>query len=266
MAIAEAEGVRIAYEDRGAGEPALLFLTGWCSSKERYEHLVPLLARSRRTVALDWRGHGASQRDVGDFGVEAMLEDALAVLSTTGIDRVVPVAASHAGWVAIELRRRLGPERVPKVVHMDWMVVEPSERYMNVIRMLQSAETWSEARDTLFAIWRAGVQTAEIDRVIETMNEQGADMWMRSGREIEAAYARGYGSPLAAWARLDPEPTRVLHVYGQPRDEGYLQAQRDFARDHSWFAVQQVPAVAHFAMVEAAAEAADAIEAFLGAG
>lgn len=266
MATAEAEGVRIAYEDHGAGEPALLCLTGWCSSRQRYDHLAPLLARSRRTIAFDWRGHGASQRDVGDFGVAEMVEDALAVIATTGIERVVPVAASHAGWVAIELRRRLGPERVPNVVHMDWMVVEPSERYMNVIRMLQSAETWSEARDTLFAIWRAGVQTAEIDCVIETMNEQGADMWMRSGREIEAAYARGSGSPLVAWERLAPEPTEVLHLYGQPRDEGYLQAQRDFARDHSWFSVQQVPAVTHFAMVEAAAESADAIGAFLGSG
>jgi pimeloyl-ACP methyl ester carboxylesterase len=265
MAIAEAEGVRIAYEDRGAGEPALLCLTGWCSSKERYEHLAPLLARSRRTLTFDWRGHGASQRDVGDFGTEEMVEDALAVLAAAGIDRVVPVAASHAGWVAIEVRRRLGPERVPKVVHMDWMVVEPSERYMDVIRMLQS-ERWPEARDTLFAIWRAGVETAEIDRVIETMRDQGGDMWMRSGREIEAAYARGFGSPLAAWARLAPEPTQVLHVYGQPRDEAYLQAQRDFGREHSWFVVQQVPAVTHFAMVETAQRAADAIEAFVASG
>jgi len=264
MATAEAEGVRIAYEDRGAGEPALLCLTGWCSSKQRYEHLVPLLARNRRTIAFDWRGHGASQHDVGDFGVAEMVEDALAVISTTGIDRVVPVAASHAGWVAIELRRRLGPERVPKVVHMDWMVVEPSERYMEVIRMLQSPETWPQARDTLFTIWRAGVETPEIDSVIEAMNEHGADMWMRSGREIEAAYARGDGSPLAAWARLEPEPTQVLHVYGQPRDEAYLEAQLDFASDHPWFAAQQVPAVTHFAMVETAPEAAGAIEAFIG--
>jgi pimeloyl-ACP methyl ester carboxylesterase len=265
MATAEAEGVRIAYEDRGAGEPALLCLTGWCSSKERYEHLVPLLARSRRTVTFDWRGHGASQRDVPDFGVAEMVEDALAVLATAGIDRVVPVAASHAGWVAIELRRRLGPERVPKVVHMDWMVVEPSERYMDVIRMLQSPQTWAEARDTLFRIWRAGVETPEIDRVIETMAEQGAEMWMRSGREIESAYVRGFGSPLVAWEQLDPEPTKVLHVYGQPRDEAYLEAQRDFARDHPWFAVQQVPATTHFAMVETAREAGSAIEPFVGA-
>ena len=37
-----------------------------------------------------------------------MVADALAVIEAAGIEQVVPVAASHSGWVAIELRRRLG--------------------------------------------------------------------------------------------------------------------------------------------------------------
>ena len=125
MPVTEVDGLTISYDDRGSGEPALLCLTGWCSSKARYDHLVPLLAEKRRTLAFDWRGHGDSQRDVGDFGQEEMVADALGVIEASGVEQVVPVAASHSGWVAIELRRRLGPERVPKIVHMDWMVVEP---------------------------------------------------------------------------------------------------------------------------------------------
>jgi pimeloyl-ACP methyl ester carboxylesterase len=263
MESADADGIRIAYEDSGRGEPALLCLTGWCSSKERYEHLVPLLARNRRTIAFDWRGHGDSQRDVGDFGVEEMVQDALAVIHETAVAQIVPVAASHSGWVAIEVRRRLGPDRVPRIVHMDWMVVEPSERYMDVIELLQSPETWPQARDTLFTIWRAGVQTSEIDRVIGVMRAHDADMWMRSGREIEAAYRQGGGSPLATYMDLAPEPTHVLHLYGQPQDPGYLEVQRTFAKSHPWFSVQHVHAQSHFAMIETAEEAAAAIEAFV---
>ena len=118
MPVTEVEGLTISYDDRGSGEPALLCLTGWCSSKARYDHLVPLLAEKRRTLAFDWRGHGDSQRDVGEFGQEEMVADALGVIEVSGIEQVVPVAASHSGWVAIELRRRLGAERVPKIVHM----------------------------------------------------------------------------------------------------------------------------------------------------
>lgn len=263
MASAEADGIMIAFDDHGGGEPALLCLTGWCSSKARYEHVVPLLARHRRTVAFDWRGHGDSQRDVSDFGLEEMVRDALAVLEKTGIEQVVPVAASHSGWVAIELRRRLGAERVPQIVHMDWMVVSPSDRYMEVLRKLQDEVTWAEARDTLFTIWRAGIERSEIDQVIDVMAAQTAEMWMRSGREIEHAYARGGGSPFAAYDALDPAPTQVLHVYGQPQDPAYLDVQRAFEETHPWFRVERVPATTHFAMVETAAEAATAIEAFV---
>src|SRR4051812_43921332 len=255
----EVDGLTISYDDRGSGEPALLCLTGWCSSKARYDHLVPLLAEKRRTLAFDWRGHGDSERDVEDFGQEEMVADALGVIEASGVDSVVPVAASHSGWVAIELRRRLGPERVPKLVHMDWMVVEPSERYMDVISQLQSDDTWAQARDTLFTIWQAGTDRPDIRRVIDVMQQQGREMWMRSGREIEAAYARGV-SPLKVYER---EPAPALHLYGQPQDPAYLEVQQRFAAEHPWFDVQTVPAQTHFAMVETPREAAAAIEAFV---
>jgi len=264
MATTDVDGTRISYEDHGDGEPAFLCLTGWCSSRARFEHLVPVLTRTRRTLALDWRGHGDSARDVGEFGQAEMLDDALATIEAAGVERVIPVAASHSGWIAIELRRRLGPERVPAIVHMDWMVLEPPERYMAVIRGLQSAETWADARDTLFRIWRADVDAPEITRVIDAMREQDGDMWMRSGREIAAAYERG-GSPLAAYERIDPRPTRVLHLYGQPPDPAYFRAQQDFAAAHPWFSVEMLPARTHFAMVETPEEAAAAIERFLAA-
>jgi pimeloyl-ACP methyl ester carboxylesterase len=262
MPTTEVDGIRIDYRDEGSGEPAFLCLTGWCSSKERFDHLVPLLARHSRTLAFDWRGHGDSQLDVPDFGQAEMVRDALATVEASGVEQVVPVAASHSGWVAIELRRQLGPERVPRIVHMDWMVVEPPERYMAVIRQLQSEDSWPEARDTLFRIWRAGVESPDIDRVVETMSEQGAEMWMRSGREIDAAYQRG-SSPLTAYERLDPSPTRILHLYGQPQDPEYLRVQQQFAAQHPWFRVEMVPAQTHFAMVETPDEAAAAIGRFV---
>ncbi|HEV2590276.1 MAG TPA: alpha/beta hydrolase [Gaiellaceae bacterium] len=254
--------MNIASDDRGTGEPALLCLTGWCSSKERYAHLVPLLAEKRRTIAFDWRGHGESQRGVGDFGQDEMVEDALGVIEAAGIEQVVPVAASHSGWVAIELFRRLGPERVPKIVHMDWMVIRPSDPYMALLRSMATPEGWTEARDTLFRIWRAGCEAPEIDAVIDAMREQDGEMWMRSGREISAAYERN-DSPLETYERMEAPPAGVLHLYGQPQDPAFFAAQQEFAAEHPWFHVERVPAETHFAMVETAREAAAAIAAFV---
>ena len=259
MADAWAGDVRIGYEDRGSGEPALLFLTGWCSSLERWQRVAELAAARRRVVSFDWRGHGSSDTDPNDFGVAEQVEDALAVVEAAGLDTFVPCAASHSGWVAIELRRRLG-DRVPALVHADWMLVEPSERYMEVIRQLDSDE-WATARDTLFAIWAAGVDTPEIRAPIAVMNEHGDAMWRRSGREIGASYAE-HGSPLETFQRFGP-PVPVLHVYGQPPDPAYLELQERFAAEHDWFSVVKVDATTHFAMIERPEEVADAIESFV---
>jgi pimeloyl-ACP methyl ester carboxylesterase len=259
---ARAGGVRIDYDDRGRGEPALLFLTGWCSSRERWERVADRAAARRRVIAFDWRGHGGSDPAGGDFGVEEMVEDALAVIEASGVETIVPCAASHSGWVAIELRRRLGA-RVARLFHADWMLAVPSERYLDVIRQLDSDE-WPQARDTLFTIWAAGVDTPEIRRVLGVMAKHGEEMWRRSGREIGASYARG-GSPFEAFSTLEP-PLPVRHVYGQPQDPAYLELQEGFAADNDWFSVVKLDATTHFAMIEAAPEVADAIEDFVSAG
>jgi pimeloyl-ACP methyl ester carboxylesterase len=251
MPDAYANGVRIEYEDQGSGEPALLFLTGWCSSRERWAKVAAPAAGHRRMLGSDPAR--------GDFGLEELVEDALAVVEASGVESFVPCAASHSGWVALELRRRLG-ERVPRLVHVDWMLAVPSERYMDVIRQLDSPE-WETARDTLFRIWAAGVDTPDIRAVIGVMDRHGEEMWRRSGREIGGSYGREV-CPLDAFDRLDAD-VPVLHAYGQPPDPEYLELQQQFASDHDWFAVLKLDATTHFGMLEAAPELADAIESFV---
>jgi pimeloyl-ACP methyl ester carboxylesterase len=250
-------GLGLGYDELGDGEPGLLLLTGWCSSRRRWARAAPLLAEHRRVVSFDWRGHGDSAPAAGDFGTAEMVQDALAVVEATRLGTVIPCSASHSGWVAIELARRLG-DRVPAIVHVDWMLVEPSARYMSLISRLKSPDEWPQARDALFEIWRAGDESTEIAEAISVMNRQGAEMWMRSGREIEAAYTRA-GSPLRALAALEP-PRTVLHLYGQPLAEEYLDGQQRFAGEHPWFSVRRLDARTHFSMIEVPEAVAAGIE------
>ena len=259
MPDASASGVRIEYDDRGSGEPALLLLTGWCSSRARWARFADVAGSRRRVLGFDWRGHGGSERDVGDFGLDEVVADALAVVEASGAEAVVPCAASHSGWVAIELRRRLGA-RVPKLVHADWMLAVPSDRYMAVIRQLDS-DDWAAARNLLFEIWAAGEDTPWLREVIGVMDQQGEDMWRRGGRVIEASYVENE-SPLFTFSRLEP-PVPVLHVYGQPQDPDYLALQRRFAAQHEWFHVRKIDAKTHFAMLEDPGGLADTVEAFV---
>ncbi|MGL6278853.1 MAG: alpha/beta fold hydrolase [Gaiella sp.] len=252
---------RIAYDDLGSGEHALLFLTGWCSSRARWRHVAQRCAAARRVLSCEWRGHGDSDPAPADFGLEEMIADALAVADDAGVERFVPCAASHSGFVAIELRRR-HPERVPALVHCDWYVVPPPPPYRAVLEQLTTEDGWPAARDRLFEIWRGGRALPDVEEALAVMNLHGAEMWMRSGREIAAGYAR-VGSPVEAWAALEPS-VPVLHVYGQPRDPGFLAVQEAYAAEHPWFTVHQTPGVTHFAMLEGADEVAATIESFVG--
>ena len=253
--------VPIAFDAQGQGDLALLCLPGWCVDRTVFEDLVPACSRTRRTLALDWRGHGHSTPADRDFGETALVDDAEAVIQGSGAHRIVPVALAHSGWVAIELRRRLR-ERIQAIVLVDWLVLDPPPPFIGALAALQDPGKWQATREQLFGMWLQGVDNAKVIRLVrEVMGSYGSEMWARGGREIATAYRRE-GSPLKALAALHP-PVPVLHLYAQPEDPGFFQAQEGFAEAHPWFTVRKLNAKSHFPMLEVPADMATAIESFV---
>jgi pimeloyl-ACP methyl ester carboxylesterase len=257
-------GVRIQYNDLARGGPALLCLPGWCENKIDFARFTHAAGRAHRVIGLDWRGHGKSDASDGDFGLDELVEDALAVVRASSVGPILPVAVSHAGWVAIELRRRLG-ERVRGLVLLDWMLTEPTPAFRAVLEGLQDRERWLATRSELFRTWSPGPEETQVTRhVREEMGSYGFEMWSRAAREIAAAYAR-HRSPLEALKALD-EPVPTLHLYSQPRDAATLEAQRAFARANDWFHVQRLDGTTHFPALELPDAVADAVLEFARAG
>ncbi|WP_367025852.1 alpha/beta hydrolase [Methylococcus sp. ANG] len=257
----QSHGIRISYDDHGQGEPALLFLPGWCGSRRVFDELAERCAQRRRTLTIDWRGHGSSARPTGDFGASDLADDALAVIDTSQAELVVPVALSHAGWVAVELRRRLGA-RIPKLVLLDWIVLEAPPPFLGALQSLQDSAQWQQTREQLFSMWLQGPDITGLTHYVrEDMGSYPFDMWARAGREISQAYAKAE-SPLQALASQEP-PVPALHLYAQPEDPGYLAAQRSFGASHPWFQVSKLEARSHFPMYEVPDEMAMAIERFV---
>jgi pimeloyl-ACP methyl ester carboxylesterase len=256
-------GARIRYDDVGRGEPALLLIPGWCTPRSAFHKLLPLCAARRRVLCVDLRGHGESEGGGGDFDSTTVLEDLLAVVEASGARQVVPVALSHAGWWALELRRELGAERVPQMVLMDWILTEPPLPFVEALRGLMT-ERWRDARDGLFDLWTDGVDDPAVLRLIhEDMAAVDEQMWARAAREIASAYARE-GSPLQALLRLGP-PTPTLHLYAQPEAHDYLAGQVAFGTRNPWFHVMKLPALSHFPVLEVPLLAAAGIEALVSA-
>jgi pimeloyl-ACP methyl ester carboxylesterase len=87
----------IAFDDQGRGEPSLLCLPGWCVDKTSFRYLVEAGSRNRRTLAMDWRGHGESAPEQGDFGESALIEDVLSVIEDSGCRKLFPLRLHTRG-------------------------------------------------------------------------------------------------------------------------------------------------------------------------
>lgn len=244
----ERTSMGVAYDDRGTGDPTLLFLPGWCGPRTMFGPLVTRLEERFRTLTLDWRGHGESAPANGDFGFAELADDATAVIDDSGAELVVPVAASHAGWVAIELRRRLGPQRIPRLALLDWMVLGAPEPFLDALEAMMNPPTTRPVVDQITAMWTAGLEVPALTAYVESMAATSDEMWARAAREISATFG-SFGAPLHAIATLDPPPP-TLHLYAQPPDDQYLDAQHRFAAEHPWFQVARLDAASHFPMFE----------------
>lgn len=261
MPVATHGNLALAYDDRGVGDPVLLFMPGWCGSRTAFDEIAVRLSSRRRMLAIDWRGHGGSAAAPGDFGTSELVDDALKVIEASGAERIVPVATAHAGWVAIELRRRLG-RRIPKIILVDWIMTDPPPPFRAGLEAMRDPAHAFAVRDQLFGMWTKGVEHAGVLRYVrEDMGSYSAAMWARAAREILAAYQRE-GNPLRALDALEPS-VPVLHVYAQPDDAAFLEAQRAFAVAHPWFTVRKLDARSHFPTIEVPDEMESAIEAFL---
>jgi pimeloyl-ACP methyl ester carboxylesterase len=259
MPTALVHGLRIGYDDLGTGEPALLLMPGWCDSRTVFRSVAPLLAEQHRVFGLDWRGHGRSAAPDGDFGYDDLLDDALGVVERSGADRVVPVAASHAGWAAIALRRKLRRARIPGMVFLDWIVLEPPPPFIGALEALQKPGEWRDVRDQLFRMWLNGLDGGPVPKHLEeVMSGYDETMWARAGREISRAYARD-GAPIGTLREL---ATPSLHLYAQPSDPAYLRAQQALSEDTGWFQVERLEGQSHFPALERPEAVAAAVLAF----
>ncbi|GAB3707824.1 alpha/beta fold hydrolase [Mariniluteicoccus flavus] len=114
------DGTTIAYAVHGSGPPLVLD-SCWLSHLEFdwqspvWRHYLVELGRHRTVVRFDERGHGLSDRDVTDFGLERRIDDLTAVVDDLGLDRFALMAMAQGGPVALHFTAR-HPERVTRLV------------------------------------------------------------------------------------------------------------------------------------------------------
>ena len=96
--------MQVEFDDTGAGDPALVFIHGWCCDRSYFAPQVDHFSSSHRVVAVDQRGHGKSQPATdGDYSVASFAADAAELIESLGLDRPVVIGHSLGGVVSLAL-------------------------------------------------------------------------------------------------------------------------------------------------------------------
>ena len=112
------DGVPIAYQVRGKGNPTLIFVHGWCCDRTYWEAQLPLFSKQHTVVTIDLAGHGESGLERENWTMTAFGRDVVAVAEKLNLNDIILVGHSMGGPVIVEAAR-LMPSRIIGLVGVD---------------------------------------------------------------------------------------------------------------------------------------------------
>ena len=112
------DGVQIRYDVQGEGEPALVFVHGWCCDRSYWDAQVPHFAQKYKVVTIDLAGHGESGLGREAYTMATFGQDVAAVVNKLGLDKVILIGHSMGGPVILEAARII-PENIKGLVGVD---------------------------------------------------------------------------------------------------------------------------------------------------
>lgn len=119
------QGIALAYEQAGQGEPALLLVHGWGASSAVMRPLYQHLQRTHRVVNVDLRGFGRSDAPAQEYSIVGYADDLVFVIEQLGLERPFVIGHSMGGIIALEMAARHA-QRVCGAAILEAMVAAPA--------------------------------------------------------------------------------------------------------------------------------------------
>jgi pimeloyl-ACP methyl ester carboxylesterase len=116
----ERNGVKLAYDTAGDGQPPIVFVHGWSCDRSYFAPQIAHFAAHHATASLDLRGHGMSsvpEPGPGVYEMDAFADDILTVAAAAGFERPVVIGHSLGGTAALACAAR--PDAVSAAVMVD---------------------------------------------------------------------------------------------------------------------------------------------------
>jgi len=112
MPFADADGIKLYYEENGSGTP-ILFLHEFAGDHRSWEAQIRFFSRTHRCIVIAARGYPPSDvpDDESAYGQDLAIADALCVLDHLNIDRAVVVGLSMGAYTVLRITLQ-HPDRV----------------------------------------------------------------------------------------------------------------------------------------------------------
>jgi len=137
------QGVEIAYEEAGRGDPALVLIHAPFGNRSHFAAVFDHLAKRHRVIALDLRGRGESAVPADGCRIMDLAGDVRAVCHAAGVDRAVLCGHSLGVTVALQVAA-LEPGLVAGVALLDAVVLFPESLRRQVLERLVPALAGSD--------------------------------------------------------------------------------------------------------------------------
>jgi pimeloyl-ACP methyl ester carboxylesterase len=121
------DGVVLAYDDVGRGDPPLVFVHGIACHRGFWAPQVAHFVRRHRVLAVDLRGHGASDAPRQRYTMRSLAEDLMWTCAQLEISRPIVVGHSLGGLVAVEAAAAY-PDKPGAAVLIDSVLLSGGDR------------------------------------------------------------------------------------------------------------------------------------------
>ncbi|MEG4329567.1 alpha/beta fold hydrolase [Microcoleus sp. herbarium5] len=149
----------------------VVFVHGMAVSASIWEAQLAHVARTRRAIALDVRGHGDSAPpEDGNYAPASCVADVLAVLDGLGLDRVAIVGHSFGAFIALATAAT-APHRIAQLMLADPpgdFTKVPADVYELIVSFQRALEMedWRAAVETSFNEALTGSRAQTRDRIL----------------------------------------------------------------------------------------------------
>jgi pimeloyl-ACP methyl ester carboxylesterase len=116
--VISADGVRIVFDQKGNGKPAIIFVHGWSNNKIIWDAQVTHFSEKYKAIAVDLAGCGESGNNRTKWTMSAFGDDVAAIINKLKLKKVVLVGFSMGAPVVVEAAAKM-PENIAGVVLVD---------------------------------------------------------------------------------------------------------------------------------------------------